>query len=159
VGTALVIALYLLANVAYLVTLPLADIQGAYRDRVASAAMEKMFPRVGEVLMAAAILVSTFGCNNGLILSGARAYYAMARDVLFYVLTIVGIFRLRRLRPDAPRPYRAIGYPVLPALYVVGVAVILGVLVVYQPMTTWPGLGIVLLGVPVYYFWHGRPKG
>jgi APA family basic amino acid/polyamine antiporter len=213
-GTALVIALYILANLAYLVTLSLAEIQHAPGDRVGSAALEKIFPRVGAGLMAAAILVSTFGCNNGLILSGARAYYAMARDglffrsagrlnaarvpgwglvlqggwaaalvlprtynsatgkygnlygdlldyiiaaaLLFYVLTILGIFRLRGLWPDAPRPYRAIGYPVVPALYILGAATIMGVLVVYRPMTTWPGLGIVLLGVPVYWLWHGK---
>jgi APA family basic amino acid/polyamine antiporter len=164
------------------------------------------------MLMAAAILVSTFGCNNGLILSGARAYYAMARDghffrrvgrlnaarvpawglvfqgvwacalvlprtynaaenkygnlysdlldyiisaaLLFYILTILGLFRLRFTRPDAERPYRAFGYPVVPALYVVGAAVLVAVLVVYRPLTTWPGLVLVLLGLPVYYLWR-----
>jgi APA family basic amino acid/polyamine antiporter len=218
-GTGLVIALYLLANVAYLVTLPLPAIQDAPGDRVGTATLKHIFPRAGAELMAAAIMVSTFGCANGLILAGARAYYAMARDglffrtsgrlnaarvpagglvlqgawaallvlprtvlpgtadqpgpqygnlyndlleyiisaaLLFYVLTILGLFRLRRTRPEAPRPYRAFGYPVVPALYVVGAATLVGVLVVYRPMTTWPGLVLVLLGVPVYYAWRLR---
>jgi APA family basic amino acid/polyamine antiporter len=218
-GTGLVIALYLLANVAYLVTLPLPDIQTAAGDRVGTATLERIFPGVGTALMAAAIMVSTFGCANGLILAGARAYYAMARDglffraagrlnrarvpagglalqgvwaallvlprtvlpatadkpgpqygnlygdlleyiisaaLLFYVLTIAGIFRLRATRPDAPRPYRAVGYPVVPALYIAGAATLVGVLIVYRPMTTWPGLVLVLLGVPVYYLWRPR---
>jgi basic amino acid/polyamine antiporter, APA family len=161
--------------------------------------------------MAAAILISTFGCNNGLILAGARTYYAMARDglffkrvgelnaakvpaaalvlqglwsvllvlprtydpatgrygnlygnlldyvisaaLIFYILTIAGIFRLRVTRPLAERPYRAFGYPVIPALYIAGAATILFVLFAYRPATTWPGLVIVLLGVPVYYAW------
>jgi APA family basic amino acid/polyamine antiporter len=210
-GTALVIALYLLANLAYLVTLPFLDIQTAEADRVGTATLQRIFPGVGATLMAAAILVSTFGCTNGLILAGARAYYAMARDglffrrvgrlnaarvpawglllqgvwaaalvlprtydapkgtygnlygdlldyimsaaLLFYVLTIAGLFRLRVTRPDAPRPYRAFGYPVVPALYIAGATTLVGVLFVYRPMTTWPGLAIVLLGVPVYYLW------
>ncbi len=210
-GTGLVIALYLLANVAYLVTLPFADIQHAEADRVGTATMQHIFPTGGAALMAAAIMVTTFGCNNGLILAGARAYYAMARDglffkhvgrlnrarvpawglllqgvwaallvlprtkkldgtygnlygdlldyvisaaLLFYILTIGGIFRLRVTRPDAPRPYKAFGYPVIPALYIVGAATIIGVLVVYRPTTTWPGLVLVALGVPVYYLWR-----
>ena len=165
---------------------------------------------MGAAVMAAALMVSTFGCNNGLILAGARAAYAMARDrlffepvgrlnanrvpgwglllqglwaallvlprtfngkeygnlysdlldyvisaaLLFYILTIVGIFRLRRSRPDAPRPYQAFGYPVVPVLYVVGAATILGVLFVYRWSTTGPGLVIVLLGVPIYFLWR-----
>ncbi len=207
-GTGIVTALYLLANVAYLVTLPFEGIQHAPSDRVGSAAMEAIFSGVGAALMAVAIMISTFGCNNGLILAGARAYYAMARDglfferagrlnaarvpawglvlqgiwtallvlprtfnpetgtygnlygnlldyvisaaLLFYVLTIAGIFRLRRTRPDAERPYRAFGYPVVPALYIVGAAAIMLVLFAYRPSTTWPGLVLVLLGVPVY---------
>jgi APA family basic amino acid/polyamine antiporter len=214
-GTGLVILLYLLANVAYLVVLPLADIQNAPGERVATEMMRRIFPGFGVGLMAVAIMVSTFGCNNGLILSGARAYYAMARDglffrkagtlnaarvpawgllfqgvwaallvlprtydpekqkygnlygdlldyiisaaLLFYVLTILGLFALRYKRPEAPRPYRAFGYPVVPALYVVGAAVLVGVLVVYRPMTTWPGLALVALGVPVYYVWRRAP--
>jgi APA family basic amino acid/polyamine antiporter len=168
-GTAIVTTLYLLANVAYLVTLPLSAIQQAPSDRVATAALEVIVPGIGTTLMAAAILISTFGCNNGLILAGARAYYAMARDglffrrvgelnaarvpaaglvlqgvwsvllvlprtfdpatgrygnlygnlldyvisaaLIFYILTIAGVFRLRKTRPDAERPYRAVGYP------------------------------------------------
>ncbi|OFW40291.1 MAG: amino acid transporter [Acidobacteria bacterium RIFCSPLOWO2_12_FULL_67_14] len=207
-GTIIVIALYVLANVAYLVTLPLEAIQQAPSDRVATATLEAIFPGAGVALMAAAIMISTFGCNNGLILAGARAYFAMSRDrlffsraghlntarvpswglglqgvwasllvlprtfdpatgaygnlygnlldyvisaaLLFYILTIAGVFRLRATRPDAPRPYRAFGYPVLPALYIAGATTILIVLLAYRPATTWPGFLIVLLGAPVY---------
>jgi APA family basic amino acid/polyamine antiporter len=214
-GTGAVIGLYLLANVAYLVVLPLEEIQNAEASRVGTAVLEKIFPGVGTGLMAVAIMISTFGCANGLILAGARAYYAMARDglffqpvgrlnaarvpawglvlqgiwaallvlprtrdvstgeygnlygdlldyiisaaLLFYVLTILGLFRLRWTRPDAPRPYRAVGYPVIPALYVVGASVLVLVLVRYRPMTTWPGMILVLLGVPVYFAWRRQP--
>ena len=221
-GTALVITLYLLANVAYLVALPLDKIQTAPSDRVASATADVIFPGLGAVIMAAAIMVSTFGCNNGLILAGARAYWAMARDglffrsagqlndarvpawglviqgiwavllvlprvvtgtdaatgapkygslyndlltyvisaaLIFYILTIWGIFRLRRSRPDAERPYKAFGYPLVPVLYIAGASVILIVLFVYQTAQTWPGLIIILTGVPVYFLWRkmGRP--
>src|SRR5213595_509591 len=213
-GTFLVIGLYLLANVAYLATLPFASIQNAPSDRVASETANVIFPGAGAAIMAVAIMVSTFGCTNGLILAGARAYYAMARDglffrasgrlngakvpawglvfqglwavflvlprtydpatkaygnlynnlldyvisaaLIFYILTIGGIFRLRSTRPDAERPYRALGYPVVPALYIAGAAAILLVLFIYRPATTWPGLVIVLLGVPVYFAW--KPK-
>jgi APA family basic amino acid/polyamine antiporter len=214
-GTGLVIALYLLANVTYLVTLPFPAIQHAEHDRVGTASLEQVFPgQFGAALMAAAIMVSTFGCNNGLILAGARTYFAMARDglffqhagrlnqarvpawglliqgiwasllvlprtfsgekygnlygdlldyvisaaLVFYILTIAGIFRLRYTRPDAPRPYKAFGYPLVPALYIAGAATIIGVLVVYRPMTTWPGLVLVALGVPVYYLWRLRTR-
>ena len=212
-GTMIVIALYLLANIGYLVTLPLGDIQTAPSNRVATAALERIFPQGAAVpIMAVAIMVSTFGCNNGLILAGARAYYAMARDglffraagrlnrahvpgwglifqgvwacllvlprtfdpatgkygnlygallnyvisaaLLFYILTIAGLFVLRFRRPDAPRPYRAFGYPVVPALYIIGATTILVTLLVCQPATTWPGFVIVLLGVPVYFLWR-----
>jgi APA family basic amino acid/polyamine antiporter len=219
-GTGLVIALYLLANVAYLTTLPFTAIQGAPSDRVASETANVIFPGFGATVMAAAIMVSTFGCNNGLILAGARAYWAMARDglffraagelnrnrvpawglviqgiwaallvlprtvqtdaagnvtygnlygnlldyvisaaLIFYILTIAGIFRLRQTRPDAPRPYKAFGYPIVPALYIVGATLILVVLFIYQTATTWPGLIIILTGVPVYFVWRkvGRP--
>jgi APA family basic amino acid/polyamine antiporter len=211
-GTGGVITLYLLANVAYLVTLPFEAIQHAPDDRVGTAMLAHIFPGVGVQVMAAAIMVSTFGCNNGLILAGARASYALARDglffraagrlnaarvpawglalqgiwaallilprtfsegkygnlysnlynyvisaaLLFYILTIVGLFRLRSTRPDAPRPYRAFGYPVVPALYIAGAAIILVVLFIYNPLITWPGMGIVLLGVPLYFFWKWR---
>ncbi|MGE3841205.1 MAG: APC family permease [Vicinamibacterales bacterium] len=216
-GTSIVIGIYLLANVAYLVTLPLGDIQHAPSDRVATATLEAIFPGLGAPLMAVAIMISTFGCNNGLILAGARAYYAMARDglffrtvgrlndakvpamglllqglwagvlvllrtfdpvsgaygnlysnlldyvvsaaLLFYILTILAVFRLRRTRPDAPRPYRAFGYPAVPALYVAGASLLLVVLFAYRPATTWPGLGIVLAGLPIYFFWHSRREG
>ena len=213
-GTSIVIGLYLLANVAYLVTLPLDAIQNAPSDRVATATLNAIFPGLGATIMAIAIMISTFGCNNGLILAGARAYYAMARDgvffrqagvlnaakvpawglvlqgvwavflvlprtfnaatgsygnlysnlldyvisaaLIFYILTIAGIFRLRATRPDAPRPYKAFGYPVVPALYIVGATAVLLVLFAYRTATTWPGLVIVLLGVPVYFVWHKR---
>jgi basic amino acid/polyamine antiporter, APA family len=213
-GTGIVTALYLLANVAYLVTLPLASIQHAPSDRVATATLDAIFPGLGATLMASAILISTFGCNNGLILAGARAYYAMARDglffkaisrlneakvpaaglviqgvwsallvlprtfdpatgrygnlygnlldyvisaaLIFYILTIVGVFRLRRTRPNVERPYRAFGYPIVPVLYIAGALTILLVLFAYRPATTWPGLVIVLLGLPVYFMWKGR---
>jgi APA family basic amino acid/polyamine antiporter len=213
-GTLIVISLYLLANVAYLVTLPLSAIQHAPSDRVATATVDVIVPGGGAVIMAIAIMISTFGCNNGLILAGARAYFAMARDglffqrvarlnearvpawglvlqgvwaaflvlprtynpstqtygnlygnlldyvisaaLIFYILTIAGVIRLRQTRPDAPRPYRAIGYPIIPLLYIAGATAILIVLFAYRPATTFPGLVIVLLGLPVYYAWTGR---
>ena len=210
-GTIIVIGLYLLANLAYLVTLPMDAIQHAPSDRVATATLDRIFPGAGAAIMAVAIIISTFGCNNGLILAGARAYYAMARDglffrsagvlnaakvpawglglqgvwaaflvlprtynpatgaygnlysnlldyvvsaaLIFYILTIAGIFRLRSSRPDVDRPYRALGYPVVPALYIAGALAILLILFAYRTATTWPGLVIVLLGVPVYFAW------
>ncbi|MGI8401782.1 MAG: APC family permease [Gemmatimonadaceae bacterium] len=213
-GTGLVCVLYLLANVAYLSALPLhgvkdgatvmqRGIQYATQDRVASALAETIFGAVGASIMAAAILISTFGCNNGLILSGARVYYAMARDklffrkagtlnrnsvpsaaliaqsiwtsflcltgtygqllnyvifaaLIFYALTTVGLFRLRKLRPDAERPYRVVGYPVLPALYIIlasAIAVILLIADQTRAQSLW-GLVIVLLGVPVFFIWR-----
>ena len=212
-GTGLVITIYLLANLAYLVTLPLPDIQHAPSDRVATATLNAIFPGLGAVIMAVAIMISTFGCNNGLVLAGARAYFAMARDglffaragelnasrvpawgllfqgiwaaalvlprtfnpstgqygnlygnlldyvvsaaLLFYILTIFGVFRLRHARPDAPRPYRAFGYPMVPALYIGGAAIILVMLLIYRPATTWPGFVIVGLGVPVFFVFRG----
>ncbi|HTS00789.1 MAG TPA: amino acid permease [Bacteroidota bacterium] len=211
IGTGAVTLLYLLANVAYLSVLPVAGtpaaadaagrgIQFAAADRVATAAMSVILGPAAAVVMAALIMVSTFGCNNGLILSGARVYYAMARDgvffrsagrlntrgvpgaalvvqcvwacllclsgtyadlldyvifavLLFYVLTVLGIFRLRRTRPDEERPYRAFGYPALPALYVVAATAIAVDLLILKPAYTWPGLGIVLLGIPAFYGW------
>src|SRR5215468_9684204 len=214
-GTLLVIGLYLLANVAYLVTLPLTAIQQAPSDRVASATADVIFPGYGAVVMAVAIMISTFGCTNGLILAGARAYYAMAQDglffrpagelnrnavpawglviqglwaallgmprtvrpdgsygnlysnlldyvisaaLIFYILTIAGIYALRRKQPDAERPYKAFGYPVVPALYIIGAAVILVVLFIYKTATTWPGLLIILSGAPVYLLWRVRAQ-
>jgi len=220
-GTFLVIALYLLANVAYLATLPFSAIQNAPSDRVASETANAIFPGAGATIMAVAIMISTFGCNNGLILAGARAYYAMARDglffrrvaelnkhhvpawgliiqgiwagvlvlprtvktdaagnvtgygnlygnlldyvisaaLIFYILTILGLFVLRRKRPDAERPYKAFGYPIIPALYIIGATVILVVLFIYQTATTWPGLIIVLTGVPIYFLWRKSNAG
>lgn len=211
-GTGIVIGLYLLANVAYLVTLPLEAIQSAPSDRVATATLNAIWPGLGAIIMAVGIMISTFGCVNGLVLAGARTYYAMAKDglffksagelnaarvpawglylqglwaiilvlprtfngtsygnlygnlldyvisaaLIFYILTIAGIFRLRATRPDAERPYKAFGYPVVPALYIVGAASVLFVLFAYRTSTTWPGLVIVLLGVPVYFFWKSR---
>jgi basic amino acid/polyamine antiporter, APA family len=224
-GTGLVITLYLLANVAYLCTLPLAAIQNAPEDRVGTAALQVIFGPAGAAIMAVAIIISTFGCNNGLVLAGARVYYAMARDrlffrstgrlnahhvpawglvlqgvwtcllvlprtrlrdaqgaplvdaagapqygnlygnllsyvvfavLIFYVLTIAGLFVLRRTRPDAERPYRAFGYPVVPALYILAATTIILVLAVYQTATAWPGLAIVLTGIPVYWLWRAR---
>jgi APA family basic amino acid/polyamine antiporter len=215
-GTTIVIGLYILVNVAYLVTLPFGAIQHAPSDRVATATLDAIFPGAGAVIMAVGIMISTFGCNNGLILAGARAYYAMARDglffrragalnrakvpawalvlqgvwaallvlprtydsasrtygnlysnlldyvisaaLIFYVLTIAAVFRLRRTRPGAERPYRAVGYPLVPALYIVGAATILATLFVYRTSTTWPGLIIVLLGLPVYFVWRPRTR-
>src|SRR6476469_5409663 len=215
-GTFLVIGLYLLANVAYLAALPFAAIHKAPSDRVASETANVIFPGAGATIMAVAIMISTFGCNNGLILAGARAYYAMARDglffrrvgelnknhvpgwaliiqgiwagvlvlprtvktdaagnvtgygnlygnlldyvisaaLIFYVLTIVGIFLLRWKRPDAERPYKSFGYPFVPVLYIICASVMLAVLFIYQTATTWPGLIIVLSGVPIYFLWR-----
>src|SRR5438094_306240 len=214
-GTFLVIGLYLLANVAYLAALPFGAIQNAPSDRVASETANVIFPGAGASIMAVAIMVSTFGCNNGVILAGARGYYAMARDglffrrvselnkqhvpawgliiqgiwagilvlprtvkidgagnvvgygnlygnlldyvisaaLIFYILTIAGLFLLRWKRPDAERPYKAFGYPIVPILYIVGAGTILLVLFIYQTATTWPGLLIVISGVPIYLFW------
>jgi APA family basic amino acid/polyamine antiporter len=217
-GTGLVSLLYVLANVAYLSTLTVAQIQTAPEDRVGTLALNTIFGSGGAVIMAAAIIISTFGCNNGLILAGARVYYAMAQDnlffratgklnknrvpavalilqcvwtcllvlprtisntdgkivygnlygtlldyvvfaaVIFYALTIAGIFVLRRARPDAPRPYRAFGYPIVPAVYIVAVSVIMLVLLFYKPTTSLPGLLIVMTGVPVYFLWRAAEK-
>jgi APA family basic amino acid/polyamine antiporter len=181
-------------------------IQFATEDRVATAALEQIFHSGGAYLMAAAILISTFGCANGMSLAGARVYYAMSQDglffksvgklhpsyktpvagllvqaawasllclsgsysqlldyimfavLMFYILTIAGLFVLRRKRPNAPRPYKALGYPVLPALYIGMAASICVVLLRYKPQYTWPGLILVLLGIPVYFFWSTGEK-
>jgi APA family basic amino acid/polyamine antiporter len=213
VGTALVSLLYILTNVAYLSVLPFygdpsgtdalaRGIQHAAQDRVGTAAIEVAMGAGAATVMAVAILFSTFGCNNGLILSGPRVYWAMARDglfferagrlhptyrtpvaglaaqavwasvlcvsgtygqlldyvifaaLVFYFLTAVALFRLRRLRPDLPRPVKAFGYPVLPALYLLAVGVLMVILLLEKPLYTWPGLLIVASGVPVYLFWR-----
>lgn len=214
-GTGVVILLYVLCNGIYLAVLPLngspngvtilgRGIKYATDDRVGTAVMQQMFGGVGGALMAIAIMLSSFGCVNGMILAGARVYYAMALDgvffrsvaklhpkyktpaaslmvqmvwtcilcvsgsygqlldyivfavLVFYILTIVGLFILRRTHANADRPYRAIGYPVLPAIYI-GMALFIDiVLLLYKPQYTWPGLIIVLIGIPVYYFWSRR---
>jgi APA family basic amino acid/polyamine antiporter len=212
-GTVIVISLYCLANLAYLFALPLGQIQSAPDDRVATAALSAIFGAKGAVIMAVAIIISTFGCNNGLILAGSRVAYAMAKDglffratgklndkgvpgialllqgvwiivlilmrtrkpdgtygnvysnlldyvvfaaLLFYVLTIVGIFVLRVRRPDLERPYKAFGYPWLPLLYVVAATGIMGVLLLYKTDTAGGGVVIVLLGLPVYWLWSRK---
>ncbi len=205
-GVGLVSAIYIACNFVYLSALPLEAIQRAPEDRVATAAASAMLGPVAVRLMAAAIMISTFGCLNGMILAGARVYYAMALDrlffapvarldpkrhtpvislavqcgwaclltlsgtysdlldyvifavLLFYILTIAGVFVLRRTRPEMERPYRAFGYPVLPALYIALAGLIEVLLLVYKPKYTWPGLIIVLLGVPVYFFWRARSR-
>lgn len=218
-GTIIVITLYCLANLAYLFTLPLVQIQTVPDGRVASAALNAIFGPMGGAIMAVAIIISTFGCNNGLILAGARVSYAMARDglffrstgklnnkgvpgsaliyqgiwitllilmrtrevdaagvvtygnlyndllnyvvfavLLFYALTIAGIFSLRKKRPNLERPYRAFGYPVIPGLYIVAAAAIMFALLLYQTKTAGAGLVIVLLGLPVY-LWLRRTSG
>jgi APA family basic amino acid/polyamine antiporter len=216
-GTGVVILLYLLCNVIYLNVLPLdgsptgtsileRGIKFASEERVGTAVMTQIFGAAGGALMAIAIMISSFGCNNGLILSGARVYYAMAKDglffrsvaklhptyktpavslmvqmvwtcilcisgsygqlldyivfavLVFYILTIGALFVLRRTHPGAERPYRAIGYPVLPAIYILMALFIDVVLLRYKPQYTWPGLIIVLLGIPVYYLWNWNRK-
>ena len=216
-GTGVVIALYIACNFIYLSTLPLdgdphgatilaRGIKYAAEERVGTAVMTQMFGSAGGFLMAAAIMVSSFGCMNGLILSGARVYYAMAKDDLFfhkvaklhptyktpavslmvqmvwtcvlcisgsygqlldyiifaalafYILTIFGLFVLRRTRPNAERPYKAVGYPVLPIIYIVMALFIDVVLLRYKPQYTWPGMMVVLLGIPVYYAWSRSGK-
>jgi APA family basic amino acid/polyamine antiporter len=197
-GTLIVTVIYVCANLMYTAVLPLHDIAFAPQDRVAVSAANSMFGNAGTYVIAIMIMISTFGCNNGLILAGARVYYSMAKDglffknaanlnkhsvpawalwsqfvvasllclsgkygdlldmisfvvVIFYVLTILGIFILRKKMPDADRPYKAFGYPVLPALYILmGVAFCI-LLIIYKPNFTWPGLIIALLGIPIYY--------
>ncbi|MGE5440032.1 MAG: APC family permease, partial [Bacteroidota bacterium] len=216
IGTGTVIILYLIANMAYLMVLPLEGnpngagaiqrgIQFALDDRVATAAISVVWGELATVIMAALVMVSTFGCNNGLILAGARVYYAMAQDnlffkgagklnknsiprealifqavwasllclsgtysnlldyvifavLIFYILTIYGIFILRKKRPEAERPYRAFGYPVVPIVYMVIAVAICIDLLIFKPSYTWPGMFIVLLGIPVYYLWNKLKK-
>ena len=197
-GTLIVTVIYVSANLMYLNVLPLNEVAFAADDRVAVAAANKIFPSFGTILIAILIMVSTFGCNNGLILAGARVYHTMAKDglffkkvgtlnknavpqvalwiqciaasiwslsgkygqlldmisfvvVLFYMLTIIGIFILRKKRPDAERPYKAFGYPVLPFLYILMGAAFCILLIIFKPEFTWPGFIIVLIGVPLYY--------
>jgi APA family basic amino acid/polyamine antiporter len=218
-GTGFVLTAYFLASAAYLMILPLhgdphgttimaRGIQYATEDRIGTAALTQVFPQAGGYMMAAAILISTFGCANGLSLAGARVYYAMSRDglffravgqlnrkyktpaaalaiqalwaivlcvsgtysqlldyiifavLLFYILTIAGLFVLRRKRPDVARPYKAFGYPWLPALYIMLASGICLALLRYKPQYTWPGLILVLMGLPVYLYWtRGSRQG
>ena len=214
-GTIIVISLYCLANLAYLCALPLEQIQHAPDDRVATAALSAVYGAKGAWMMAIAIIISTFGCNNGLILAGSRVAYAMAKDglffratgklndkgvpgvaliyqgiwivvlillrtrkpdgtygnlysnlldyvvfaaLLFYVLTIAGIFVLRVRRPDLDRPYKAFGYPVVPLLYIVAATGIMGVLLLYETQTAGMGMAIVLVGLPVYWLWARQKR-
>lgn len=212
IGTGVVTLLYFLANISYILILPLfgkpeatdvvgRGIQFAAQDRVGVAAMEMIFGNSAAVIMAIFIMISTFGCNNGLILSGARVYYAMAKDklffrpmselnknavpawalfaqgiwasflclsgsygdlldyvmfavMIFYILTVVGIFILRKKQPNAERPYKAFGYPVIPALYILFATAFSVNLLINKPEFTYPGLGLVLSGIPVYFLWN-----
>jgi APA family basic amino acid/polyamine antiporter len=190
--------LYLLTNVMYTGVLSLHDIAYADKDRVATSAASHIFGTAGTIIIAVMIMVSTFGCNNGLIMAGARVYYSMAKDGLFlrkaaelnknavpgfglwiqcviaclwclsgrygdlldmisfvvvgfYMLTIFGIFILRKKRPDAARPYKAFGYPVLPIIYILMGFAFCILLIIFKPKFTWPGLIITLIGIPIYY--------
>jgi len=216
-GVAFVVVTYILASAAYMMVLPLSGnphgatifargIQYASEDRIAAAVLQQIYPHLGGYLMAAAILISTFGCANGMTLAGARVYYAMAQDglffqsvgklhprfrtpmiglvvqaiwtvilcvsgsysqlldyiifaaLVFYILTIGGLFVLRVKQPDAPRPYRAFGYPFLPGLYIVMAVLLCAALLRYKPQYTWPGMILVLLGIPVYLYWSRSAK-
>lgn len=197
-GTLIVTIIYVSANIAYTGVLSMHDIATADKDRVAVAASHIIFGNLGTYIIAVMIMISTFGCNNGLILSGARVYYTMAKDglffkqtgelnkagvpefglwiqavvasilclsgrygdlldmisfvvVIFYVLTILGIYILRAKQPNAERPYKALGYPILPAIYIIMGLIFCVLLIIYKPQFTWPGFIIVLIGVPIYF--------
>jgi APA family basic amino acid/polyamine antiporter len=197
-GVSIVTIIYFLANLMYIAVVPLNDIAFAKSERVGVVAAELIFGSVGTYVIAIMIMISTFGCNNGLIMSGARVYYTMAQDKLFfakagllnknqvpgyslwmqcfwasllcltgkynellalvifgvlvfYVLTILGIYVLRRKYPEMPRPYKALGYPVLPAIYIVTAAGLAILLLIFEPNYTLPGMGLILVGIPVYY--------
>ena len=197
-GTLIVTIIYVLTNIVYLATVPLTNLAFAQDNRVALEASHAIFGDIGTKIIAIMIMISTFGCNNGLILAGARVYYTMANDklffkqastlnknivpewalwiqcimasalclsgkygdlldmisfvvVMFYALTIFGIFILRKKRPDAARPYKAFGYPVLPVIYILMAITFCILLIIYKPVFTWPGLIIVLIGIPIYY--------
>ncbi|RAW02286.1 APC family permease [Pseudochryseolinea flava] len=197
-GTILVTTVYLLANLMYLAVVPMSDIAFAKSDRVGVVAAEMIFGGWGTIVIALMIMISTFGCNNGLIMAGARVYYTMAKDklffrsagelnrhavpgyslwlqcawasvlcltgkynellalvifgvLIFYTLTILGVFILRRTRPDIPRPYKAFGYPILPAIYIVVASGLALLLLLFETSFTLPGLAIILLGIPLYY--------
>lgn len=204
-GTLIVTLIYVATNLMYVSVLPMNEIAFAENDRVAVTASHAIFDNAGTIVIAIMIMISTFGCNNGLILAGARVYNAMATDklffkkaaelnkhavpeyalwaqfvmasilclsgkygdlldmiafvvVLFYAITIIGIFKLRKTRPDAERPYKAFGYPVLPAVYIVLALVFCTFLIIFKPVYAGIGLGIVLLGIPVYYLSIGNRK-
>lgn len=215
-GTAIVTILYILANLSYIFVLPIKGnpnganafergIQFALNDRVGAAAVSVFLGETAAVVMALLIMISTFGCNNGLILSGARVTYAMSKDglffkkmgdlnanavpgnalilqaiwasvlclsgtysdlldyvvfavMIFYILTILGLFRLRFTKPDVPRPYKAFGYPVVPALYILVALVFAGILLIYKPQYTYPGVAIVLIGIPIFYIWQWKER-
>lgn len=197
-GTLIVTVIYISANLMYLSVLPIHEIANAPADRVAVAASNVIFGNIGTYVIAVMIMISTFGCNNGLILAGARVYYTMAQDglffkkagtlnknavpawalwaqcvvagllclsgkygdlldmvsfivVIFYILTIIGIFILRKKRPELERPYKAFGYPILPAIYILMGTCFCVLLIIYKPNFTWPGLIITLIGIPLYY--------
>lgn len=197
-GVLIVTVIYILMNLMFIATLSMEEMAYAENDRIGVAAAMNIFGKEGAVIIAVMIMISTFGCNNGLILSGARVYYTMAKDglffkktgelnkfevpawglwvqcvwasvlclsgkygdlldyvimavLIFYVLTIAGIFILRKKRPDLPRSYKAFGYPVLPALYIVLATTICIGLLIYKTKYTWPGVLIILIGIPVYY--------
>ncbi|UHG94012.1 APC family permease [Spirosoma oryzicola] len=197
-GTLIVTVIYVLTNIMFLAVVPLKDIAFAPSDRVGVVAADYIFGNSGTVIIAVMVMISTFGCNNGLILSGARVYYIMAKDglffrqagtlnknevpgyslwtqciwasilcltgeynnllalvifgvLIFYVLTILGIYRLRQRRPDLPRPYKTPGYPFLPAIYVVTALALAVLLLIFETRYTLPGLGVILAGIPVYY--------
>jgi len=197
-GTVIVTAIYILTNLMYTGVLTMEHMASAPKDRVAMVVAQQIFGPLGIGILAVMIMISTFGCNNGLILAGARVYYSMANDglffkktgrlnhkavpayalwlqggvatiwcltgkygdlldmitcvvVIFYMLCIIGIFLLRRKRPDIPRPYKAFGYPLIPALYILMGLSFIVLLVLYKPQFTWPGIIITLLGIPLYY--------
>jgi len=204
-GTGIVTLIYVATNLMYVSVLPMNEIAFAENDRVAVTASQVIFGNAGTYVIAIMIMISTFGCNNGLILAGARVYNAMAVDklffkkaatlnrfavpeyalwaqfvmasvlclsgkygdlldmiafvvVLFYAITIIGIFKLRKTRPDVERPYKAFGYPVLPAIYIILALVFCLFLILFKPLYAGIGLGIVLLGIPVYYLSIGAQK-
>ncbi len=205
IGTGTVMLLYMLANVAYIYVLPINAIQHAENDRVATLLMETILGTNGKFFMALMIMISTFGCLNGLILTAARVYYAMAKDglflpkaaklnknnvpansltmqciwscllcfsgtygdllnyimfavMLFYILTITGLFILRKKRPDMERPYKAFGYPVIPALYIFMAAMVAFDMLIYQTKSSLYGLVIILIGIPIYYIFKKNVK-
>ena len=204
-GTLIVTIVYVATNLMYLAVLPVNELAFAKDNRIALSASLEIFGAAGTTILAILIMISTFGCNNGLILAGARVYYTMAQDglffrqtarlnrnsvpgvalwvqcvvasllclsgrygelldyvsfvvVLFYILTIAGIFILRRKRPDAERPYKAVGYPVLPIIYILLAILFCTALLVYKPRFTWPGLIIVLVGIPIYFIALSRKR-